>query len=229
MYIVFEAGMLISLCGLIYVFQNDYAVLTIVLKTIASLFFVLTGLCGFLKSKENRRFTTLMLIALVCAMAGDVLLAIDGGAQSILFILGVVSFAATHVLYSVSYCRTKAVSKKNIIAAVIVFVGCTALLCIGNFDFQGLLPVLLGYAAIISFMTVKAVSLYSCRVGKERAVWLIIVGSVLFLLSDMVLLFFLFGIDVPKEAQSLCWLLYYPAQGCIAAALNERDLQFTAK
>ena len=225
MFIIFEVGILISLCGLIFVFQNDYSVLTIVLKTTTSLFFVLTGLCGYLKSKENRRFTGLMLIALICAMAGDVLLALDTE-QGILFVLGVVSFAATHVLYSVSFCKVGSVHKKDIISALILFAICTVILFVGNFDFQGLLPVLLGYAAIISFMTVKALSLYGCREGKERAIWLIMVGGVLFLLSDMVLLFWLFGIDVPKEAQSLCWALYYPAQGCIAAALNEKDLRF---
>ena len=87
---------------------------------------------------------------------------------------------------------------------------------------------LLGYAAVISFMTIKALSLYNCRKGRKRAVWLLMIGGVLFLVSDMVLLFWLFGIDVPKEVQSLNWMLYFPAQGCMAAALNEKDLQFTS-
>lgn len=77
MFIIFEVCMLVSLCGLIYAFQNDYLTLTIVLKTAASLFFVLAGLCGFLKSRESRRFTCMMLIALLCSMAGDVFLALE--------------------------------------------------------------------------------------------------------------------------------------------------------
>ena len=226
MFLFFEVCMVVSMCGLIYVFQNDYQALTIVLKTTASLFFVLTGLCGYIKSKSNRRFTQLMLVALICSMAGDVLLAIEKN-QGILFVLGVAAFATTHVLYAVSFCRACRVRQKDVIASLILFAGCVVLLCVGTFDFQGLFPVLLGYAMVISFMTVKALSLYNCRNGRERAVWLIMVGSVLFLLSDMVLLFWLFGIGVPKEVQSVCWLLYYPAQGCIAAALNEKDLQFT--
>lgn len=225
MFMIFEVCMLVSLCGLIYVFQNDYAILHIVLKTIASLFFVLTGLWGYIKSRENRRFTCTMLIALICSMVGDVCLAIEKN-QGIIFVIGVTSFAAAHVLYSVSFCRVCRVRKKDIIAVVALFAGCAALLFVGNFDFQGLLPVLLGYAAVISFMTVKALSLYSCRKGRERAVWLIMVGSVLFLLSDITLLFWLFGIGVPKEVQSVTWVMYYLAQGCISAALNEKDLKF---
>ena len=227
MFIIFEVCMLVSLCGLIFAFQSDYSTLTIVLKTAASLFFVLTGLCGFLRSRENRRFTCLMLIALICSMAGDVFLALEKN-QGILFVLGVVSFAAAHVLYSVSFCRAYRVRKTDIIASVVLFAGLTTLLFVGTFDFQGLLPVLLGYAAVIAFMTIKALSLYNCRKGRKRAVWLLMIGGVLFLVSDMVLLFWLFGIDVPKEVQSLNWMLYFPAQGCMAAALNEKDLQFTS-
>lgn len=219
MFLIFELCMLVSLCGLIYAFQNDYGTLTIALKTAASLFFVLTGLCGLIKSKENRRFTRLMLIALICSMAGDVFLALDKN-QGILFILGVASFAAAHVLYSIAFCRTCRVIKKDIFAAVGLLAGLIVLLCVGNFDFQGLLPVLLGYAAVISFMTVKALSLYRCRAGRERAVGFLMAGGTLFLISDMVLLFWLFGIDVPKEVQSVNWVLYYLAQGLMAAALN---------
>ena len=226
MFIVFEVCMCVSVCGLIYAFQNDYSTLTIVLKTIASLFFVLAGLCGFVRNKKNRRFIRLMLIALICSMAGDVFLALEKN-QGILFVLGVASFAAAHVLYSVSFCIACRVRKKDIIASVILFAGCAVLLVVGTFDFQGLLPVLLGYAAVISFMTAKALSLYNCRKGQERAVWLLMAGGVLFLISDMVLLFWLFGIGVPKEVQSVNWVLYYLAQGCMAAALNENKLELS--
>lgn len=220
MYIFFEVCMFVSLCGLIYVFQNDYSIWPIALKTSASLFFVLTGLCGCIKNKGNRRFARLVLIALICSMAGDVCLAIEKN-QGMIFVLGVACFAIAHVFYSVSFCSVCRVCKKDIIAVVILFAGGVVLLCVGNFDFQGLLPVLLGYAAVVSFMMIKALSLYRSREGRQRAVWLIMVGGVLFYLSDMVLLFWLFGIGVPKEVQSINWVLYYLAQGCIAASLNQ--------
>lgn len=223
MFILFEVGIFISLCGLIYAFQNDYTTLTIVLKATASLFFVLTGLCGCLKNKENRRFTRLVFIALIFAMAGDVCLAIEKN-QGMIFVLGVACFAVAHVFYSVAFCSVSRVTKKDLIAVAVLFAGSVALLCVGNFDFQGLLPVLVGYAAVVSFMAVKAVSLYRCREKNKRAAWLIMIGGVLFMASDMVLLFWLFGIGVPKEVQSFNWVLYYLAQGCIAAAMNEKGM-----
>lgn len=228
MYIIFEVGMCVSLCGLIYVFQNDYAALTIILKSTASLFFVLTGLCGYIRSRENRRFARLMLIAFVFSMAGDVCLAIEKN-QGIIFVLGVVCFATAHVFYSASFCSVCRVNRKDIIATIIIFAGSVVLLCVGNFDFHGLLPVLMGYAAVVSFMMIKALSLYRSREGDRRAVRLIMVGGVLFFLSDMVLLFWLFGIGVPKEVQSFNWVLYFAAQGCLAAAINNLSAQMEIK
>ena len=93
---------------------------------------------------------------------------------------------------------------------------------VGNFDFQGLFPVLIIYPAIISFMVIKALSLWRCRRGDISGIKLVMAGSILFLISDIVLLFWLFGIGVAKEVQSVNWILYYMAQGCLSSALNTR-------
>lgn len=219
---ILEGLMLISLGGLIASFQSDFAMGAILFKSAASVFFVLAGLYGVRRTKGNRKVSGTMLVALVCSLAGDILLALDEG-EGILFILGVVSFAAAHILFSCAFCMISSVRRMDIRAAVGVFSSLTLVLCLGNFDFQGLLPVLIGYAAIISFMVVKALSLWRCRQGRERFVRLIMPGGVLFLASDIVLLFWLFGIGVPKEVQSVNWVLYYLAQGCLSSSLNEEN------
>lgn len=220
MYLIFEGLMLAALAGLIIVFQNGMLLWPVILKAAASLFFVLTGICGYIKNKDHQRFPKTMLAAFICSMAGDVLLALDKS-MGILFVLGVVSFAAAHVLFSFAFSKVSAVAKADITAAVAVFIVLLFVLCIGDFDFQGLFPVLAGYAAVISFMVVKALSLWRCRKeGKEAAV-LVMAGGVLFLLSDVVLLFWLFANGMPKEVQSVNWVLYYLAQGCLAAAVSK--------
>lgn len=219
MYLILEVLMLISLGGLVAVFQNDIAGWPVLLKALASLFFVLAGICGYIKRKENRRISRTMLIALILSMAGDVLLALDKE-EGILFVLGVAGFALAHVMFSVSFCKVSAVKKTDLAGMVLVFGAEVLILCLGKFDFKGLFPVLLGYAAVISFMVIKALSLWRCRQGRERAVFLIMPGGVLFLLSDLLLLFWLFGIGTPKEVQSVNWVLYYLAQGCLSASLS---------
>lgn len=215
--------MLISLGGLIVVFQKDLAGWTVLLKTLASIFFVLAGICGYRKGKQGRKASRLMLAALFCSLAGDVFLALDKE-EGVLFILGVVSFALAHVMFSVSFCKISAVRKVDFAVMLPVFGAEMVILCTGDFDFRGLFPVLAGYAAVISFMLAKALSLFRCRKGRERAVYMIMAGGVLFLLSDIVLLFWLFGLGVPKEVQSVNWLLYYSAQGCLSASLSETKL-----
>lgn len=160
-----------------------------------------------------------MLAALVCSMAGDVFLALDKE-EGILFVLGVASFAFAHIMFAVSFSRISSVAKGDLLGMLLIFAVEVLILCFGNFEFKGLFPVLVGYAAIISFMVIKALSLWKCRLGKERGVCLIMIGSVLFLISDNLLLFWLFGIGIPKELQSANWLLYYLAQGCLSAALS---------
>ncbi len=222
MYLILEVLMLISLGGLIAVFQHDLAGWTILLKSLTSILFVLAGLCGYIKRKENRKISGTMMAALVCSLAGDVFLALDQE-QGIFFVLGVVSFALAHVMFSVSFCRVSAVKKADFAGMFLIFAAEMVILLTGDFAFQGMFPVLAGYAAVISFMTTKALSFWRCRRGRERTAYMIMAGGVLFLLSDILLLFWLFGNGTPKEIQSVNWLFYYLAQGCLSASLSEKN------
>ncbi len=222
MYLILEVLMLISLGGLIAVFQNDLARWTVLLKSLTSILFVLAGLCGYIKRKENRKISKTMMVALVCSLAGDVFLALDKE-QGIFFVLGVVSFALAHVMFSVSFCRVSAVKKADFAGMFLIFAAEMVILLTGDFAFQGMFPVLAGYAAVISFMTTKALSFWRCRRGRERMAYMVMAGGVLFLLSDILLLFWLFGIGTPKEIQSVNWLFYYLAQGCLSASLSEKN------
>jgi len=208
------------MAALIAAFQNYLSVWTVIFKSAASLFFVLVGVCGYRSKKENKKFSGFMLTAFICSAVGDVLLALDKN-EGILFILGVVSFAAAHIMFSVAFCRISVFRKRDVLFSVLVFAGLMLLLFLGDFEFQGLLPVLIAYAAVISVMMTKALSLWYCRKGKERFVYLIMIGGVLFLASDILLLYWLFGAGaLPKEIQSINWVFYYIAQGCLALSLN---------
>lgn len=222
MVLVFEGLMCLSVAGLLAAFHCGLPVWTIALKAVASLFFVLTGVCGYAGNRDTRFFSKPVLIALCCSMAGDVLLALDQ-TQGILFVLGVAAFAGAHIMFSFAFCRVCAVRKADVVWTVVVLVQLVLLLALGNFDFHGLLPVLIGYAAVISFMTVKALSFWRCRQEKKKLAALIMPGGVLFLLSDVVLLFWMFGVGMPEWVQWVNWILYYLAQGCLAASLSVGD------
>ncbi len=218
MYLLFESFMLFTYIGLIAVFYQELFWWTVLLKSITSLCFVLAGAYGYVHNKNNRTFSRTMLAAFICSMLGDIFLALDK-TQGILFVLGVVSFAAAHILFSFTFCRASSLSKTDIAGIAAVFAGTLLLLYFGDFEFHGLLPVLIIYAVIISFMSVKALSMWRCREAGKTAILLIMFGGVFFILSDVVLLFWLFGKDMPKEVQAVNWILYYLAQGCLTAAV----------
>lgn len=221
MYLIFEGLMCLALAGLLAAFHCGLLVWAVLLKALTSLFFVLAGVCGYIKykDKERRLFSGPVCIALIFSMAGDVLLAVDRN-RGIFFVLGVVSFAAAHVMFSFSFCRMCAVKKKDMVCTAVLFAGLALVLMTGDFEFQGLLPVLLGYAAVISFMLVKALSLWRCRQRNKKVSVLVMLGGVLFLLSDVVLLYWLFGMGMPEGVQWVNWILYYMAQGCLSASLS---------
>lgn len=231
-YLIFEVCLAVTLAALIAVFQKGFTTWSIIFKSLASLFFVLAGICGYIKMQKadstrypfnnrdgGRIFPKSMMAALLCSMAGDILLALDN-TQGILFVLGVISFAAGHILFSIAFCRIVSTEKSDLAKAVIIFCGLLLLLLLGNFNFRGLLPVLIVYSGIISFMTVKALSLWRCRHKEKTAALLSMSGGALFLLSDIVLLFWLFCIEIPIEVQSVNWVLYYLAQGCLSSSLS---------
>ncbi|MCI8308536.1 MAG: lysoplasmalogenase [Lachnospiraceae bacterium] len=221
MYLILEGLMFLALAGLLAAFHSGFFVWAVLFKGLTSLFFVLAGVCGYIKYKdrERRLFSGPVCIALLFSMAGDVLLAVDQN-RGIFFVLGVVGFAAAHVMFSLSFCRMCAVEKKDMVCTAVLFAGLALVLMTGDFDFQGLLPVLLGYAAVISFMLVKALSLWRCRQRNIKVSVLVMLGGVLFLLSDVVLLYWLFGVGMPEGVQWANWILYYMAQGCLSASLS---------
>lgn len=189
------------------------------LKILAGLLYVMAGGWGLFHSRSDKKFSQPIFLALLCSMAGDVLLALEHK-QGLIFVLGVVCFSAAHVLFSLAFCRASAVTWIDVAGTLAVFGGLLSLLLLGDFSYHGLLPVLIGYAAVISFMAVKALSLWRCRREWGRAAVLVMCGGVLFLLSDIVLLFWMFGKGMPREVQYANLLLYYLAQGCLAASIR---------
>lgn len=223
-YLSFELFMIAAVIGLNIAFLNDYAAETILLKSTASLFFVLAGFCGYIRCKDNRVFSRPIWIAVICCMVGDVFLALDS--DGFLFVFGVISFATAHVLFSVSFCQISPAKKTDCAATIVLLLAFLLFLCFYNFDFKGLFPVLILYASIIAFMAVKALSLRPYR-NTVSGIKLLMFGGVLFLVSDLVLLFWLFGIDPAKEVQSLNWVLYYSSQLCTTTALNKCSNTFS--
>lgn len=197
----------------------------LILKSIASIMFVLTGVINIrycIKNKINLKFPIWMIIALVFAMLGDILLNIN-------FYVGTIIFAVSHVFYFVSYCMLQKFNKKDILYGFIIFIFAISIILFTpflNFEAALMKRICCFYALIISLMVGKAIS----NVLKQNNFTniIIVIGSILFFVSDFMLLLNKFG-NI-SGTNYLCLGTYYPAQFLLAfSILAYADVNFLKK
>jgi len=188
------------------------------LKGLTSGFFVMLGavnmIYALLKKSECKNFAIVMLVGFVFAMLGDIVLNIRN-----MFIYGALLFAVGHVFYFVAYCLLMKFKWTDLIAGVSIFVPSVLVITlVPIFDFGGIVMelVCVFYALIISLMLGKAISNFV----RERSIMnlLVMIGSIFFFFSDLMLLFNVFG-NLSAVFDVLCIATYYPAQAMLGFAV----------
>ena len=183
-------------------------------KAIASITFVGAGVINLvycIKHNKNLKFPIWMVVALTCAMLGDIFLVLN-------FYLGTAVFAVGHIFYFVSYCMLEKMNRRDWICGIsISVIALSVILFVPFLDFGNALMqgICCAYGIIISFMVGKAIS----NLLKENNLIniIIVIGSILFFISDLMLVLNKFGeISV---ASYLCLGTYYPAQFLLAGSL----------
>ena len=194
-------------------------------KTIASVLFVITGIVNLIfvwkMEQRNKWFKYIMLAGLIFACLGDIVL-ID------YFIYGAILFAIGHVFFFASYCLLEKICWRDLFISVVIFgVSLIVILVPKIFTFGNMLPIVVIYALIISFMLGKSVS--NLFVKKyQGGNFLIMLGSLLFFLSDLMLLFNVFA-DVSRAFDIACLILYYPAEIILATSIYYSNIKIEEK
>lgn len=203
---------ILILIGDIFYINFDY----LVIKGITSAGFVLLGIINLvylIKNKNNNlNFGILMLIGLIFAMCGDIFLNIN-------FISGAVLFAIGHIFYFASYCSIIKFKILDLIVGIIIFIpACIFIIFAPIFEFDGNIIkwVCVIYALIISCMTGKSI----CNFIKQKNIlnMLLMIGSILFCFSDLMLLLDVFA-NLNSVVGILCLATYYPAQIILAHSI----------
>lgn len=204
----------ILLCALIamdvvYIIYHE-----LTLKSITSALFMLIGLINLsltIFEKTDIKFPIIMAIGLLFAMLGDILLEIQ-------FIVGAGLFALGHIFFFVSYMFLERFSWKDLIYGAVIFVPSMLFIVLAPiFSFGGVLMevVCVLYALIISLMAGKSIANF---VRNHSILNLIImIGSIMFFLSDLMLLLGNFA-SLPVVG-IICLVLYYPAEFLLAFSI----------
>ena len=186
------------------------------LKSVTSALFVLMGAGNLFFALKfggaNFKFCALILTGLVFAMLGDIVLNVH-------FIGGAVLFAIGHIFFFVSYCFLQRPNWKDLICGLSIFVPAVLFITLAPiFDFGGVLMeiVCVVYALVISFMVGKALANLISKPSILQI--LILLGSVLFFISDLMLLLNVFA-NLPKIVDDFCLATYYPAEILLALSI----------
>ena len=205
---------IINLClmGLILALDVTYMFYRALwLKSLTSFVFVVAGVVNLLFAKKQNaglKFPIILCVALAVAMLGDIII-------NIKFMAGAIIFAVGHIFYFVAYCILEKFRCFDLVYAFGIAIPSTAVVLFApGLDYGGIVMKIICcvYALIISFMVGKSLA----NMIKERSLARIIVfaGSLLFFISDLMLLLDVFG--SVSWAGFMCLATYYPGQILIA-------------
>jgi len=202
--------------------------LAVMVKTLASLAFVSTGIIGIAVSDlTNKVPLALIAIGLLCGMVGDILLDLKVvyDNDKIYLNFGMLSFGLGHLAYFSAFTSLALTQISSVLVPVLVAVGAGIVLTVGTvvggmkmmkLDFGKFLWQTVAYSFILTFMMTYTLVLAIMGGG----MWLTFVGLLLFFLSDVVLSTQYFGGQLSNKLFIVInHTLYYAAQIVLATVV----------
>lgn len=188
-----------------------------VFKSLATGWFLVIAIFNFIVATKQKNspkaYKFIMLIGLIFAAAGDIFLI-----KMDTFVLGAALFAVGHVFYLANFFVLHKFKLRDLFIFMGLAVVCMLIILLyPNFNFNGMFALIVIYALIIATMLAKAIS--NCFEKQFRAQNIAIaVGALLFFISDVCLLFYVFS-GAPLWVDSICLFTYYTGQGILASSL----------
>jgi uncharacterized membrane protein YhhN len=195
-------------------------------KALASVGFVVVGILSLIpRNCPDLIYSGGILLALILGLMGDMLLSLHpflNKKEADKFNLaGMLCFLLGHVMYYIVFVRETGFNPWTIPFILILPIACFALIKMKIIEAQQkapafTLPILI-YSLIISCMLVQGVYLYIT--GAIAPAALILIGSLLFVISDSTLIFHNFSRFSRKWMMPLCLMFYYSAQILFALSI----------
>ena len=181
------------------------------LKPLSTLLVIAVALLSLLTPHAQPAFTLWIAAGLIPSLGGDVALMFETNRA---FLVGLVLFLLAHVVYSITFTVPNGFHPADIATGAVLLVVAVAIylyLRPGLGRMQG--PVI-AYTLIICFMVNRAISAFFGDAFTITQAWLLSLGAVFFMLSDIVLAVNRFR--RPMEKHRLSLFAYYLGQLLIA-------------
>lgn len=215
-----------ALCALVFIIRRCFKrdVVSLLLKTLASICFVILGFCGCLYA-DNFKSAGIVIIGLMFGMLGDIFLDlkfVDAANSAAYTASGFASFIFGHLFYIIFILNRDPQYMYGKIAALViavlvgVFIYASPKLLKLDFGNYRLISAI--YAGILVFVTVYA-GIRAFSIPSAFSI-LFFIGLVCFLISDLILCQIYFGQNRDTKVMGvLNHTLYYAAQILIASSI----------
>ncbi len=185
-------------------------------KLIASSCFVISGIVNIdWKSPLSKKYPFILIAGLIFALAGDVGIFFS-------FVAGAACFAIGHILYIISYFCLYKYQKSDLKYVLFVFIASFFIVVINpviEYSNSAMFMVCLVYSIIISIMCAKAISSYMST--KTSLALVILIGAVLFYLSDIMVLCDSFAVVNSEPFRFIGRSWYFPGQFILAQSITK--------
>ena len=183
-------------------------------KPIATLLVIITALLSLTIPETTRQYTILIVVGLIFCYGGDIALMFMESKKA--FLIGLVLFLLGHVVYAVTFLMYGGVPSEIIWIGLILLIFAVLFYIYLHSGLGKMkVPVAIYILIISAMVTFATATLFSAIVPKTAA-WLITIGSILFLISDVVLAINRF--KVPLKYDRLSLIAYYLGQFLIAVS-----------
>lgn len=192
------------------------------MKMLCSFMFLVTGITAVVSTGNLTPYSIYILFALVAGVLGDFFLSYKNEKY---FIIGVICFAAGHLLYSYTYLfQCKFLQPATAIPLIIAAAIATSLLFIFaryKMNLKKLLIPLTIYAFLLIFSFVCTVACGIIAITRTEIYFgfCVITGASLFLFSDILLGLNMGGIKLPRFLRHGVSYTYFPAQTLFALSI----------
>ncbi|HIX13912.1 MAG TPA: lysoplasmalogenase [Candidatus Anaerofilum faecale] len=186
-------------------------------KTLCSVYFVVVAaVCALLGSRREAFWH--LLPALLCCVAGDVVLAVYNRLRRPgWFLAGLAFFLSGHALFVWGLCRLQPLGWPVPLAAVLGMAGALALSLLPGMELGRMRPWVVLYAAFVSALLGKGAQL-AFGIGRPWC-FLVLAGAALFWVSDLLILFLYFYEKKHPAVHIANLLTYYYAMFLLGASL----------
>ena len=201
-----------------FIFASIYMV--IFFKTCASICFVLMAFFSYKRHPKDSIFFKSIFCGLIFCLFGDILITMSY--IPVFFLLGIICFFICLLLFINGFCRKVPFNHKDILLFFIIYIPFTLFISINKyFSFNGYYFLVLIYSMVLTLMLSKSFSLITLEIHNKSAIYSLIISTLMFSLSDFILLFILFSPYSSSILMLLNLFTYYIGQGILALNFNK--------